>query len=71
MLLDGFSSYMFYNALAHFFHVSIEQVYWTMTATIISCVVVIALVYYFVLKSSTIEATSLMRKTSGIARVTN
>lgn len=50
MLLDGFSSYMFYNALARFFHVSIEQVYWTMTAAIIACVVVIALVYYFVLR---------------------
>ena len=50
MLLDGFSSYMFYNALAHFFHASIEQVYWTMTATIIACVVVIAFVYYFVLR---------------------
>ena len=53
MLLDGFSSYMFYNALAHFFHASIEQVYWTMTATMIACVVVIVLfyfVYYFVLR---------------------
>ena len=50
MLLDGFSSYMFYNALAHFFHASIEQVYWTMTTTIIACVVVIAFVYYFVLR---------------------
>ena len=50
MLLDGFSSYMFYDALARFFHVSIEQVYWTITATIIACVVVIALVYYFVLR---------------------
>ena len=50
MLLDGFSSYMFYNALAHFFHVSIEQVYWTMTATSIACVVVIAFVYYLVLR---------------------
>ena len=50
MLLDGFSSYMFYNALAHFFHASIEQVYWTMIATIIACVVVIAFVYYFVLR---------------------
>ena len=52
MLLDGFSSYMFYIVLAHFFHVSIEQVYWTMTATSIACVVVIALVYYFVLRWS-------------------
>ena len=50
MLLDGFSSYMFYDALARFFHVSIEQVYWTITSTIIASVVVIALVYYFVLR---------------------
>ncbi len=50
MVLDGFSSYMFYNALAHFFHASIEQVYWTITATIIAGFVIIALVYYFILR---------------------
>lgn len=50
MLLDGFSGYMFYDALARFFHVSIGQVYWTMTAIIIACVVVIVFVYYFVLR---------------------
>ncbi len=50
MVLDGFSSYMFYNALAHFFHASIEQVYWTITATIIAYVVVMALVFYFILR---------------------
>lgn len=49
MVLDGFRSYMFYNALAHFFHASIEQVYWTITATIIAGFVVITLVYYFIL----------------------
>ena len=49
MLLDGFSTYMFYSALVHYLHVSVAQLYWSVTAGTVIVVVIVMIVYFFIL----------------------
>lgn len=49
MLLDGFSTYMFYSALAHYLHVSVAQLYWSTVAASVIVAVIVMIVYFFIL----------------------
>ena len=50
--LDGFDSYMLYKLLADFFHTSITEIYWSVAVAELAAIIIIAIVYYLIRRSS-------------------
>ena len=52
IFLDGFDSYMLYKLLADFFHTSITEIYWSVAVAELAAIIIIAIVYYLIRRSS-------------------